>query len=278
MIKSLKSVLPQIPGAKFLLMPLRFYNALKVHQKLPGQILSWVFTSQEWTNITYELTDLNKEYLTSFISQVTNTEREKVREYLEELENDDNLKRHIKETTLKSRRRSFISDTEARYGRRLGWYALVRIKKPKIVVETGVDKGLGSVVLASALMKNAEEGFNGHLYCTDYNPEAGFLLTEPYSSYGSIMYGDSIETLKSFDHGIDILIADSDHESGYELREYETVEKQLQKGFMIISDTAYYSSTLIKFAESRNLKFLFFQEQPKDTWFPGGGIGIAYQD
>ncbi|MCL2931065.1 MAG: class I SAM-dependent methyltransferase [Trichodesmium sp. MAG_R03] len=277
MMKLLKSLLPYIPGAKFLLMPLRFYNALKVYHRLPSQILSWVFTSQEWTNITYELTDLNKKYLTCFISQITNTDREKVREYLEELENDDNLKKHIQETTLKSPR-SFISDAEARYGRRLGWYALVRIKKPKIVVETGVDKGLGSVVLAVALMKNAEEGFNGHLYCTDYNPEAGFLLTEPYSSYGTIIYGDSIETLKSFDRGIDILITDSDHKFNYELQEYETVEKQLQEGFLIISDTAHYSSTLIKFAESRNLKFLFFQEQPKDIWFPGGGIGIAYQD
>jgi translation elongation factor EF-G len=92
-MKLLKSLLPYIPGAKFLLMPLRFYNALKVYHRLPSQILSWVFTSQEWTNITYELTDLNKKYLTCFISQITNTDREKVREYLEELENDDNLKK-----------------------------------------------------------------------------------------------------------------------------------------------------------------------------------------
>ncbi len=265
-----------MPLARLLVMPLRFFNAVKVYQKLPQQILSWTFTSKEWTNWTYELTDLNKKYLICFISHVTNTEEEKVREYVEELENDERLKQHIRETTLKSDR-GFISDPEARYGRRLGWYALVRIMKPKTVVETGVDKGLGSVVIAAALMKNAEEGFEGYIYGTDINPEAGYLLTEPYNSYGTILYGDSIETLKSFDGEIDIVIADSDHEYGYEFREYETVEQKLRKGFMLISDTANHNFTLIKFAESRNLKFLYFQEEPQDTWMPGGGIGVAYQ-
>ncbi|NEP42467.1 MAG: class I SAM-dependent methyltransferase, partial [Okeania sp. SIO2H7] len=151
-------------------------------------------------------------------------------------------------------------------------------KKPKIVVETGVDKGLGSVILAAALMKNAEEGFDGHIYGTDINPEAGYLLTKPYDSYGTILYGDSIESLKSLDSEIDILISDSNHKSGYEFQEYETVERQLKKGFLLLSDTAHDSSTLMKFAESRNLKFLYFQEEPKNTWIPGCGIGVAYQD
>ena len=39
------------------------------------------------------------------------------------------------------------------YGRRLGWYALVRALKPRTVVETGADKGLGSCVLAALRLR-----------------------------------------------------------------------------------------------------------------------------
>lgn len=276
MKKLLKSSVKKLPFARFLLMPLRFYKAVKNYRKLPWLIFKWTLTSKEWTNLTYELTDLNKEHLICFVSQVTNTDRKKVREYIAELENDENLKKHIRETTLKSDR-SFISDPEARYGRRLGWYAFARIKKPKIIVETGVDKGLGSVVLAAALMKNASEGFEGHVYGTDINPEAGYLLKEPYSSYGTIIYGDSIETLKSFPHRIDILITDSNHDADYEFQEYQTVKEQLNPDCLLISDTANHSYKLMELADAMNWKFLYFQEQPKGTWGRGAGIGVAYE-
>ncbi len=38
-----------------------------------------------------------------------------------------------------------------------------------------MDKGLGSVVLAAALLRNAAEGHPGRLTSLDINPEAGYL-------------------------------------------------------------------------------------------------------
>ena len=78
------------------------------------------------------------------------------------------------------------------YGRRIGWYAFVRILKPKLIIETGVDHGVGSCVLTSALLRNKQEGFQGSYLGTDINKQAGKLLKEPYSSVGKILYGDSI--------------------------------------------------------------------------------------
>ena len=34
-------------------------------------------------------------------------------------------------------------DSEAFFGRRIGWYAIVRATKPKIIVEAGTKKGIG---------------------------------------------------------------------------------------------------------------------------------------
>src|SRR5207248_9880418 len=58
-------------------------------------------------------------------------------------------------------------DVEPRYGRRLGWYALTRATKPRVLVETGVDRGLGTAVLAAAMLRNAQEGAPGLVYATD---------------------------------------------------------------------------------------------------------------
>jgi len=275
--KLVKSILRRLFFARFLLIPYRFYRGVKYYGNVPGKIIKWTLTSKEITNLTYELTELNKQYLAWFVATVTQTDVEKVKEYIVELENNENLKKHIRETTLKSDL-SFIADLDAKYGRRLGWYAFVRIKKPKVVVETGIDKGLGSVVLATALMKNTEEGFPGHLYCTEINPDAGYLLKEePFSKYGTIIYGDSIETLQKFDKQIDILITDSNHSQDYEYGEYETVKDKLTINSLIISDTADESSKLLEFAQQMNWNFLFFKEETKDTFFLGAGIGVAYK-
>src|SRR3546814_1929922 len=97
------------------------------------------------------------------------------------------------------------------YGRRLGWYAVVRATKPRVVVETGVDKGLGAMVLCAALLRNAEEDRPGRYFGTDINPHAVYLLQPPYDSVGDILYGASLASLASFADSLDLFITDSDH-------------------------------------------------------------------
>jgi predicted O-methyltransferase YrrM len=171
---------------------------------------------------------------------------------------------------------SRTADPVPRFARRIGWYALVRCLKPKVVVETGVDKGLGSVVLTAALLRNGLEGHPGRYYGTDINPKAGYLLKEPYAAAGKILIGDSIESLKKLGETIDLFINDSDHSAGYEGREYETVERSLAPGAVVIGDNAHVTDELLRFARRTGRTFLYFQERPKDHWYPGGGIGVAF--
>jgi len=172
---------------------------------------------------------------------------------------------------------SFKADRLAKYGRRIGWYAIIRAVKPHNVVETGVDKGLGSCVIVSALMKNAEEGHKGHYTGTDINPQAGYLLAPPYSEYGNILYGDSIDSLRKLNlDTIDVFINDSDHSADYEYEEYNTIRYKLHKGSIIIGDNSHLTSRLQEFALENNRRFLFFQENPKDHWTKGAGIGVCF--
>ncbi len=260
---------------RILLIPVRISYALSIYLPILKNILVWGFTSKEFTNFTYEITETNREYLAQTLAVVTSVSVSKIVEYLQEPERDSQLVEHIINQTKNSELRN-IADAKCQFGRRLGWYALVRILKPKVVVETGIDKGLGSVLLCHALMKNEAEGYPGRYFGTDINPDAGYLLTEPYSQYGEILYGDSIQSLSKFEPAIDIFINDSDHSSEYEYQEYLTIKDKLSPQGVILGDNSEITNRLSRFSQETGRQFIFFAEKPKDHWCPGSGIGISF--
>jgi len=262
-------------GPRLAYIPARFKLAIGCYHQSLNHLIEWLILSKETTNFTYDLNELNKTHLSWFVSMVTKTDIEKVTSYIKELEEDEKLKLHVHMLTVSSDQR-LIADEVARYGRRLGWYAFVRAKKPKIVIETGVDKGLGTCVLAAALMRNHEEGFTGHLYATDINKAAGYLFKVPYTRFGTIIYGDSIQTLNKFSKPIDIFIHDSDHFQEYEREEFYAITDKLSEDALIISDAAHHSKELVDFAKLTGRQFLYFQEKPKSHFYPGAGIGVAF--
>ena len=238
----------------------------------------WLLLSNETTNYTYDLHPLNKAYLASTIALVTGHRVEQIGGFLDEISNDHELREHIKSCilTLKSKQR-YHCDLNVQFGRRIGWYAFVRVCKPRVVIETGVEKGMGTLVLARALMINTAEGYPGFVYGTEINPKAGFFFKAPYNEHGRILYGDSIESLARFTEPIDLFINDSDHSDEYERAEYATIKNKLSPGAIILGDNSHGNDELRRFALETGRKFLFFAEKPLDHWYPGAGIGIAFE-
>lgn len=253
----------------------RIYRAGKLPLRKSVQILKWGIRSNEDTNYTYYLTPTNITYLAHTIAVVMGVSPAIVLEYIHEAREDKDLRESIL-TSIKHSNFKHTADREVRFGRRLGWYAVARILKPKTIVETGVDKGLGAVLLCAALLKNKAEGFPGRYYGTDINPEAGYMLAGKYKQTGEILYGDSIESLSRFTEPIELFINDSDHSVDYEYNEYKTIERLINERTIILGDNAHYTDKLALFSNKLNRKFLYFQEVPLDHWYPGGGIGISY--
>lgn len=262
-----------IPGVNLIR---RLYNASQYYNKKYWQILKWGFTSNEDTNYTYDLTAENILYLAQTIAVVTNINEKIVLGYIEEIRQDEELKKHIVGQILKSKFRKY-ADVDVQFGRRLGWYAFVRILKPKIIIETGVDKGLGSVLLCAALLRNKEEGNDGYYYGTDINIEAGYLLSGKYASVGKILYGDSIKSLESFDRQIDLFINDSDHSADYEYNEYLSISSKLTDNGLILGDNCDITSKLSEYSLQTGRKFIYFKECPLNHWTIGAGIGISFK-
>jgi len=271
----LRRFIKYTPFGRVLLIPFRLGYALTFCARQAAVMVRWAFTSKEHYNHTYHLTDLNKAYLASYIAVVTGHKVDDVQQYFRELETDDKLRKTLEERALASPDRH-NSDIEPRYGRRLGWYALVRLTKPRVLVETGVDRGLGTAVLAAAMMRNAQEGHPGMVYATDIVPTCGHLLAEPYTKFCKIVLGDSVETLKTFSEPVDVFIHDSDHRPEYEWAEFLAIEPRFHSHSIVMSDNSQQTSKMFEFAQRIGKSFLYFQDAPKDHWWPGDGIGAAF--
>lgn len=249
--------------------------AMSYYRNNLSLIREWMWRDTEDSNFYYQINPLNKDQLAQTISVVTGSSYSAVIKFFDELESDDTLRLHIKEGISSA---LYGKDIEVDYGRRLGWYAFIREMKPKIVIETGVDHGVGACVITSALIRNASDGFPGYYYGTEQNPEAGKLLTGKYSGFGQILYGDSIVSLGNLDQEIDIFINDSDHSADYEYLEYQTVSSKLAARSLILGDNSHVTDRLSKFSRDTDRKFLFFSEKPANHWYPGAGIGISFKD
>jgi predicted O-methyltransferase YrrM len=256
--------------------PTRLLRVARHDARVLRQSGRWLLTSREHHNYTYDLTALSREHLAWFVSVVCDVPVKQVRDYLAEIESDDALRGHIERTTATSARRG-LADRQVRYARRIGWYAMVRATRPGHVVETGVDKGLGTCVLASALLRNAADGAPGRLTSLDINPEAGYLArAEPWSTVVDLVIGDSIASIAALDRPVDIFLHDSDHSVAHERREFEAVEPKLAPDALLLTDNVRVTNVLAEHAERTGRRFLAYRETPANHWFPGDGIGVAW--
>ena len=231
--------------------------------------IPWLFKSKEFANFTYDLTTANKEYLAWFVSEICGIPAKEVHGYFHELETNSQLDTYIK-TGLATHRRGNEIDSKAFFGRRIGWYAILRATKPSVVVETGTEKGLGSLVLAEALLKN---GF-GRLITIDMEPSSGLLIGTEYSGVIQRVIDDSLSAISNIDQ-IDLFIHDSDHSAEHEAHEFDLLSTRLSDGGIVLSDNSHVTTELAKWSFRHGRRFIYFAEQPLNHWYPGAGIGVS---
>jgi predicted O-methyltransferase YrrM len=256
--------------------PKRLVRVTRHDARVLGTSVSWLFTSREHHNYTYDLTRLNRDHLAWFVAQVCDVPVAAVRGWFAELEGDRALRDHLSAATAASARRG-LADRTVRYGRRIGWYAMVRARRPGHVVETGVDKGLGTCVIAAALLRNAAEGRPGRVSSLDINPEAGYLAAAPpWSEVVDLVIGDSVASIRAMTTPVDLFLHDSDHAAAHERAELEAVAPRLAPDALLLTDNVTGTDVLSRHAEATGRRFLAFTERPARHWFPGDGIGAAW--
>lgn len=259
------------PIAPIAALPYRLREVARHNARTLGSSARWLLRSRETTNFTYDLTGLNRQHLAWYVSTITGKPVGEIRGYLDELDGDEQLREAVRVGTASSDR-GRLADRVARWHKRAGWYALVRALRPQHVVETGTDKGLGSLMFAAALLANG----TGRLTTLDVDPNSGYLIRGRYATVVDRQLGDSVATLRALTTPVDLFLHDSLHTFEHEAAEYEAVESMLKPNALVLSDNSHVTDALPQWAERTGRSFLYWHERPADHWYPGGGIGAAW--
>jgi predicted O-methyltransferase YrrM len=254
------------------------FRALHTWRRYIGPLVKnwvvWIFTSREDINFTYALTKRCKVNLAASLASLLQKDYGEIAGYFSEIETDDDFNSHLRRLWLKDPER-YQTDETPFVGRRMVWYAVARATKPKVLIETGVDQGMGAVVMCAALARNAVEGHPGKYYGTDINPEAGYYLQHQYANYGQILYGDSLKSLDGLLETVDLFINDSDHSEAYEQAEYELIKRKLSPNAILLGDNSHVTSKLAEFSMREGRRFVFLSEEPDRHWYRGAGVGVS---
>jgi predicted O-methyltransferase YrrM len=257
------------PAARLVTLPTRLGSVAQYNGRTLTAPARWLVRSREHTNYTYDLSPLNIVQLAWFVSDLAKRPIGDAIAAINEIAGDEDLVAHVLAAVQASPRRGTM-DRSVRLGRRLGWYALVRLLTPAHVVETGTDKGLGTCVLAAAVLRNGV----GRVTTIDINPNAGTLIAGPYASVVDRRVGDSVAALASLEN-IDLFVHDSDHSPEHELRELLAIAPRLGSSALVLSDNSHATDVLPRWAEQTGRRFAFFAEKPLGHWYPGAGIGAS---
>jgi predicted O-methyltransferase YrrM len=221
----------------------------------------------ELQNFTYELE--NEDELARWIADTFTADHNQVCAHLIEARSDQRIYARLRETS------SLATKREPALGRRLGWYAITRLLKPRRVLETGIHDGIGTLVFLAALDRNADEGHTGELVSFDIEPSAGWLVGE--HPRWSRRIGDSQQTLpQAFAEGpADLFLHDSLHTIEHETFELEAAATAMGEHGVILSDNSHATPVLREVAQRHGRTYAFFRERPRAHFHPGCGIGAA---
>jgi len=261
-VSALKETLRRTGASR--LMWLRKAEILRSYGLRPADHLGYLLADPELNNFTYDIAnrDALRQWLDGNVGIGAGS-------FVDELERDAVLRGEL------ARRLRWRPDAKFQhFGRRLGWYAVVRMRKPRLVIETGTHNGLGAVAILAALARNAEEGEGGRLLSIDPREGGGWLVPSRLKARWEVVRSTSFEALPGRLCGRrpEMFIHDSDHSL-----ECETWELELAVELgatTLLSDNSHASRVLASIADERNAHYALFRERPLH-WYPGGGIGLA---
>jgi predicted O-methyltransferase YrrM len=235
--------------------------------------LSFVLTDPEPHNFTYDLA--NEDVLAAWVQAVSDADAGETERVLAEARDDRVLRDRLGAAT---QGHWWWSKAAPPFGKRLGWYALVRLIRPAVIIEAGVHDGLGSLVLLRALERNAEEGAEGRLTSFDVNPAAGWLAgSDSRWELRIEATRDGLWGVLAVSPPVGIFIHDSLHTYDNELWELRTVAPRLAPGGVLVSDNVHATRALAETCQEFGLEYSEFVERPAGHFYPGGAMGAGRQ-
>jgi hypothetical protein len=237
----------------------------------PLRVARYVLWDPEVGDFSYEID--NEGELVQLLAHAFDLDPVALRGYLAETHSDPVLTSDLAEH---ARQRASMK-RQIGFGPRVGWYALARALKPRVVVETGIKHGLGSLILLQALRRNAAEGSPGRLISFDNDPFSGWVVPEDLHGDWQPVFAMTSDAMESTLAGveIDLFICDTPPDQDLELFEVGTALRFAASPMVLIAGAGNRTTAMRELCEQAGGKYRYFDEHPRHDVYPGAGLGFA---
>ena len=242
--------------------------------KQPLIVARFVLLDPETHSYSYDLA--NTDELVDFAAELLGAGRRELRGYVAETESDPELNERLRSRT----RWRVDSKWRLPLGNRLLWYLVARATKPRLIVETGIFDGLGSLMLLRALERNAQDGVEGRLVSIDIDPAAGWLVPDHLTERWEPICGDIFQDLEPVLAGrpVDLLIHDSVHTEEFQRFEFDLALRNAASPLHVIDSSGLMLGVLREVTASRGGRHAYFLERPARHFYKPSGTSVAIFD
>jgi hypothetical protein len=233
--------------------------------------LRYILFDPEVESYTYRVANIDGMLTT--IAEATRTPVEDLRRYVVEADTDPELRDNL------AHRLRWRFDVKHRpeLANRLGWYVLVRALRPRVVVETGIYHGFGSLTLLRALERNAADGTPGELMSFDTSQSAGsFVDRRRYPGWRHVV-GLTTEVLQSTLAGrsVGALFQDSDHSAPVQELEFGTALATPEPTLLLVDASGGQSPVLEQISHARGGDYRRVRLGASDHWYQRGELTFS---
>lgn len=231
--------------------------------------------SREIVNFTYQLSPQSRAILPHMVAQLTGVSHARANAVIAELEQDQELARYYAEA-IRTSNRKWASDEAFKPGRLLLHYALVRLTKPRCVVEAGLDKGLGAIIMNRALQRNQAEGYEARYIGVEYRADRpAFLLEQFPDRISDVVYASWYEVVEKLPlHSIDFMFYDA-VVMPFHLQKLVELSNRLSPESLTVSAWAF--PEFVAIADRIGRSAAVFSARPDRHWEYGNDLCIFHK-
>jgi hypothetical protein len=236
----------------------------------PLRHLAYVLADPELESWTYDLA--NEDQLIAAVAAAFDRPIAEIAGYAQEAHTDHELNERLS-TRVRWR---FDFKRRLPIGNRLAWYLLVRTRKPSLVVETGIYRGLGSLVLLRALERNAADGTPGELMSFDASDASGELADQGHPRWRRVI-GLTTEAIRPALEGcrVGMLIQDTPHTEENQMAEYGAALTNADPPLVLVDNSGGWAPTLKTLSEQHGAQYHTVPLVPRNHFLPAAAVIFA---
>jgi len=232
--------------------------------------LRYVLWAPELGDLSFDMAD--PEATAGFLAKALAVSTGDAFAALEEVMEDRQLR-----TDYARLRRPSLLPRELALSARGPWWVITRLRKPRLVVETGVWYGLGSAMLLRALELNAQEGHEGRLISFDPDTTGGWLVPDRLKPQWRWVRATTEDALQSSLEGqqVDFFIHDTPSNYARERAEFEAARRHAAPGAVLLSSNGENTPALRELSAEHGLPYHHYPYAASRHFYVTRGMSLT---